>query len=344
VREQGTLELQIGELFMLGFRGRRIPQWVHNFAQEFGLGGVILFDYDFIDKKYERNIFNRAQVKQLCEEIHSLPSHPMIFIDQEGGKVRRLKEQYGFVPLPSAREFGRLTTSERLRFLRESYTQMHDVGIDVNLSPVVDLDINPDSPDVGSAERSYSAEPTVVEECVNLLVEVGGSVNLKLCLKHFPGTGGAKVNPHDHVMDLSDCLTNTQVNVFRTLLARVPMVLFSHGIVTQWEKGTPVCLSSSAVSKVRGWESNVYILTDDLQMQGIQQLMSTGEACQKAVRAGADLIIISNNMKDEQRQMPGFARDLRSACAKDTFMRAHAEASINRTRKLKANRAPRRAS
>jgi beta-N-acetylhexosaminidase len=329
------MELQIGELFMLGFRGPQIPGWMHDFAHEFGLGGVILFDYDCIDKKYERNIFNRPQVTQLCEQIHSLPSHPMTFIDQEGGKVRRLKEQCGFVPLPSARQFGRLTNSERIRFLRASYTQMREVGIDVNLSPVVDLDINPDSPDVGSTERSYSADPKVVEECVNLMVEVGCSVSLKLCLKHFPGTGGAKVNPHDHLMDLSDCLTDTQVNVFKTLLARVPMVLFSHGIVNQWEKSTPVCLSSVAVDKVRGWESNVHILTDDLQMQGVQKLMSTGEACLKAVRAGADLIIIANNMKDEQVQSAGFARDLRSACEKDSFMRAHAEAAINRTRKLK---------
>jgi beta-N-acetylhexosaminidase len=329
------MELQIGELFMLGFRGPQIPKWMHDFAYEFGLGGVILYDYDCIDKKYERNIFNPTQVKQLCEQIHSLPSHPLIFIDQEGGKVRRLKEQYGFVPLPSARQFGRLTAPERTRALRASYTQMREIGIDVNLSPVVDLDVNPDSPDVGSAQRSYSADPKVVEECVNSLVEVGSSISLKLCLKHFPGTGGAKVNPHDHVMDLSDCLTDTQVNVFKTLLARVPMILFSHGIVNQWETSTPVCLSSIAVSKVRDWRSDAYILTDDLQMQGVQKLMSSGDACVKAVRAGADLIIIGNNLRDEQQQAAGFAHSLRLACEKDLLMRVHAEASINRTRKLR---------
>jgi beta-N-acetylhexosaminidase len=330
------MSLQIGELFMLGFRGPQIPGWMHDFAREFGLGGVILFDYDCIDQKYVRNVFNPAQVKGLCEQIHFLPSQPLIFTDQEGGKVRRLKEQYGFEPLPSARQFGRLTGSERVQALRPSYSQMREVGIDVNLSPVVDLDINPDSPDVGSVQRSYSADPKVVEECVNALVEVSRSVNLKLCLKHFPGTGGAKVNPHDHIMDLSDCLTDAQVNVFKTLLSRVPMVLFSHGIVNQWEKNTPVCLSSVAVNRVRGWAPDAHILTDDLQMQGVQKQMSTGQACMKAVRAGADLIIIGNNMKDEQQHVAGFAHSLRSACEKDALMRAHAEASINRTRKLKS--------
>jgi beta-N-acetylhexosaminidase len=330
------MDLKIGELFMLGFRSPHIPSWMHDFAHEFGLGGVILFDYDCIDKKFERNVFSLAQVKELCEQIHSLPSTPLIFVDQEGGKVRRLKEEYGFVPLPSARQFGRLTPAQRLEALRPSYEQMREVGIDVNLSPVVDLDINPDSPDVGSVQRSYSADPKVVEACVSALTEVAHSVGLKLCLKHFPGTGGATVNPHDHVMDLSDCLTDVQVEVFKTLLGKVPMVLFSHGIVNQWDKDTPVCLSRFAVDKVRAFAPDAYILTDDLQMQGVQKLMTTGEACVKAVQAGADLIIIGNNLKDEQEDAAGFARDLRAACERDPLIRAHAAASIERTRKLKS--------
>jgi beta-N-acetylhexosaminidase len=96
-----------------------------------------------------------------------------------------------------------------------------------------------------------------------------------------------------------------------------------------------VCLSSIAVSKVRDWRSDAYILTDDLQMQGVQKLMSSGDACVKAVRAGADLIIIGNNLRDEQQQAAGFAHSLRLACEKDLLMRVHAEASINRTRKLR---------
>lgn len=330
------MPLPVGELFLLGFRGPRVPAWMRAFAREFGLGGVILFDYDCIDKKYERNIFDPAQLKALCADIHALPSRPLIFIDQEGGKVRRLKEERGFVPLPSARQFGRLTAIERLELLRPSYLQMRDLGVDVNLAPVVDLDINPDSPDVGSAQRSFSADPNIVEDCVAAIAEVARSVGLKLCLKHFPGTGGATVNPHDHVMDLSDCLTEAQVKVFENLLSRVPMVLFSHGVVHQWEKNTPVCLSAVAVDKLREWAPGAAILTDDLQMQGLQKLMSTGEACRRALRAGADLILIGNNMKDEQEQAAQFARDLRDACESDPLLRAHAEASIERTRRLKA--------
>jgi beta-N-acetylhexosaminidase len=330
------MDVPIGELFLLGFRGPQIPRWLRDFAAEFGLGGVILFDYDCIDAKFARNIFSPAQVEELCREIHALPSRPLIFIDQEGGRVRRLKEERGFAPLPSARAFGRMTQDERLAVLRPVYAEMRRLGIDVNLAPVVDLDINPNSPDVGSAQRSYSAAPEVVEQCAETTAHVARSVGLKLCLKHFPGTGGAKVNPHDHVMDLSDCLTEAQVDVFKRLLPRVSMVLFSHGVVNQWEKNTPVCLSSVAVNKARGYAPEAHILTDDLQMQGLQRLMPTGEACLRALRAGADLILIGNNLEDEQEQAVGFARDLRAACLGDSRMRAHAEASIARMSGLKA--------
>lgn len=328
--------LPVGELFLLGFRGARIPPWMRDFAHEFGLGGVILFDYDCIDRKYERNIFDPTQVKALCAEIHALPGHPLIFIDQEGGKVRRLKEDRGFKPLPSARQFGRMTALERLEVLRPAFLELRDLGIDVDLAPVVDLDINPDSPDIGSSQRSYSADPRVVEDCVAALAEVARSVGVKLCLKHFPGAGGAKVDPHDHVMDLSECLTEQQVKMFETLISRVPMTLFSHGMVDQWEKGAPVCLSSVAVDKLRRWAPEAIILTDDLQMQGVQKLMTTGEACRRALRAGADLILIGNNMKDEQDDSARFARDLREACEADPVSRANAEASLVRLRKARA--------
>jgi beta-N-acetylhexosaminidase len=326
---------KIGEFFMLGFRDASVPAWMKDFAREFGLGGAILFDYDCIRQKYERNIYGPAQTKDLCAEIHALASRPLIFIDQEGGRVRRLKEELGFAPLPSAEQFARLPPERQTDVARRSYRELRDLGIDVNLSPVVDVNANPESPDVGSAQRSYSTDPGVVESCAIRLIEIARSVGLKLCLKHFPGTGGASVNPHDHVMDLSDCLSEAQLGVFRNLLPADPMILFSHGIVRQWQKNTPVCLSSVAVDMVRGWSSDAYIVSDDLQMQGVQKLMSTNDACARALRAGLDLVIIGNNLMDEQNDAARFAENLILACERDPLMAAHAESAISRTQRLK---------
>src|ERR1700712_4854462 len=104
--------MQIGELFILGFFGKTIPAWLREFAERYGLGGVILFDYSWQTQKYDNNIESPEQVRRLCSEISRLPSSPMVFIDQEGGLVRRLKDSRGFKPLPSAREFNHLTSKE----------------------------------------------------------------------------------------------------------------------------------------------------------------------------------------------------------------------------------------
>ena len=88
--------MRIGELFILGFFGKTVPAWLEQFAARYGLGGAILFDYSCRTQQYDNNIESPEQVQLLCAQIAALPSGPMVFIDQEGGLVRRLKESRGF--------------------------------------------------------------------------------------------------------------------------------------------------------------------------------------------------------------------------------------------------------
>ena len=83
--------MRVGELFILGFFGKTVPAWLKQFASRYGLGGAILFDYSCRTQTYENNIESPEQVQRLCAEIAALPSGPMVFIDQEGGLVRRLR-------------------------------------------------------------------------------------------------------------------------------------------------------------------------------------------------------------------------------------------------------------
>src|SRR5688572_3075059 len=99
---------KVGELFMLGFVGPTLPSWLRDFEARFGLGGVILFDYDYQAKTYENNVRSVEQVRELNAQIAALPSRPLVFVDQEGGKVRRLKDKLGFAPLPSQKELAKL--------------------------------------------------------------------------------------------------------------------------------------------------------------------------------------------------------------------------------------------
>src|SRR6185369_14494887 len=202
--------MPIGELFILGFFGKTVPGWLKEFAARYGLGGVILFDYSCRTQAYDNNIESPEQVQRLCAEIAALPSGPMVFIDQEGGLVRRLKESRGFAPLPSAREFNHLARAQKRAILTASFAEMRRLGIHYDFAPVVDVDYNPDNPNIGRIERSYSADIAEVEANALLVSEVAREQRIGLCLKHFPGLGGALVDSHQEFIDISDSLTSEQ--------------------------------------------------------------------------------------------------------------------------------------
>src|SRR5207245_4904057 len=131
---QGS-HMAIGELFILGFFGKTVPVWLKEFAARYGLGGVILFDYSCRTQQYDNNIESPEQVQRLCREIAALPSGPMVFIDQEGGLVRRLKESRGFAPLPSAKESNHLAQDETRAILTGSFAELRRPGLQYDLGP-----------------------------------------------------------------------------------------------------------------------------------------------------------------------------------------------------------------
>ena len=164
--------MPIGELFILGFFGKTVPAWLKQFAARYGLGGVILFDYSCRTQQYDNNVESPEQVHHLCREIAALPSGPMVFIDQEGGLVRRLKESRGFAPLPSAKEFNQLAPDVKRAILAASFAEMRRLGVHYDFAPVIDVDYNPENPNIGRIKRSFSADIAEVEANALLASEV----------------------------------------------------------------------------------------------------------------------------------------------------------------------------
>lgn len=316
----------IGQHFILGFRGDHIPDWLKHFADQFSLAGVILFDYNCQTKEYDDNIKNPDQLMRLCTEIHQLPGRPLIYIDQEGGKVRRLKESKGFKPLPSQEAMNQFSKEERLFYLKPAFQEMKELGIDVNLAPVVDLNFNPENPDIGKVERSYSSQADKVIENFQLINQVACDTKVGLCLKHFPGLGGATVNSHWELTDISDSIDETQLQLFDQLVKEIfgHSTLVSHGMINQWDPEAPASISPIALAKLRASSVDALILTDDIQMHGLQKKMSTLEACKKALSHEVDLICLGNNILDEQDQMISLAQNLNNHFdSSETFLEKH---------------------
>jgi beta-N-acetylhexosaminidase len=330
------VSVPVGEHFVLGFRGFAIPDWVREFEREFGLGGLILFDRD-VERGGPRNIEGPDQVRALCAEIHSLTSHPLVLIDQEGGKVRRLKPAAGFRELPSAADFAQLPPGEARRLARESFAEMKQLGIDFDLAPVVDLNTNPLNPNIGAIGRSFSADPEVVRRCVRLLSDEARAVGLGLCLKHYPGLGGATVDSHLALTDITSAFSDAQRELFVELCGETfgSAILLSHGLVRSWDERFPVSVSEPAIRALRAALPDALLVTDDLQMKGLQAICTTEVASLRALAAGIDLLCIGNNLLVQQDECFRVAAQLRAQLASDAALAGLLARSRERIRSRK---------
>jgi beta-N-acetylhexosaminidase len=330
--------MQIGELFILGFFGKTVPVWLKEFAARYSLGGAILFDYSCRTQQYDNNVESPEQVQRLCAEIAALPSNPMVFIDQEGGLVRRLKESRGFAPLPSAKEFNHLAPDRKRAILTASFAEMHRLGIHYDFAPVVDVDYNPENPNIGGIKRSFSADIAEVEANALLANEVARAQRIGLCLKHFPGIGGAVMDSHQEFMDISDAFIPEQEELFYSLAPKMfgDAVLVSHAIVRQWDKDRPMTLSAAGLGRLRKRLPDTLLITDDMQMQGLQKALGTREASLQSLKAGMDMLCIGNNLFDQEQEMAAIAECVKQGLGDRTLSGSAIEKSIARVARRKA--------
>ena len=326
---------RLGELFVLGFRGLTLPAWLREFAAAYGLGGVVLFDYDVATRKRGRNISDPQQLQHLCRELSSLPSRPLICIDQEGGRVRRLREACGFQSYPSAVVFNAMSDAEKISCTQRSFAEMQALGIHYNLAPVIDINTNPDNPDIGRQQRAWSACEQEIEHNLRLVGQVARAVNLGLCAKHYPGIGGSTVNSHDEVMALT--LNDVQLELFYRATQELhgEALLLSHGYVKQWDTVRPVSISPTAVMHLRARCPATLLVTDDLQMQGLRQRFSAEEAIASAVQAGVDWLLMGNNLLLEEEHAFRWVEGVQTMMTDNFPLQEQVRASLGRIAKRK---------
>src|SRR5512137_863579 len=161
-----SLEEKIAQMLLVGFRGTALDgsEPIARDLRDLGIGGVVLFDRDVLLKTYGRNVTSPGQLTALTASIRSLArTPPFVSVDQEGGNVARLKPSCGFPATVTARSLGQLDDLGVTRTHATSIAAtLWENGLGVNFAPVVDLDVNPDSPAIGRYGRSFSPDPVLV--------------------------------------------------------------------------------------------------------------------------------------------------------------------------------------
>ncbi len=313
------LRQKIGRLLIVGFRGTTLPAGnpIRTALEAGELGGVVLFDRDHLTNTAGRNITSPAQLGALTDAVHAaaikgpLGGNVLIAVDQEGGKVARLNPTDGY---PATESEAALGAAGDLAHTTDAATLMAitlvGAGIDLNLAPVVDLDINPTNPAIGALDRSFSADPAIVVAQATAVIGAYHSAGVKCAIKHFPGEGSATGNTDNGIVDVTKTWTETELQPFTQLVAAgLPdIVMVGHIVNGQLDTDHPASLSKATVTDVLrtkvGWKGPV--VSDDMQAPAITQAFGSDEAIALALDAGVDLLLFAN----QQVYDPQIARNL----------------------------------
>ncbi|MXY71873.1 MAG: glycoside hydrolase family 3 [Dehalococcoidia bacterium] len=339
-----SLEDAVGQMLLIGFPGERLDEETVALLEDIAPGGVILFDYDLPSGGAKpRNITSPEQLRALIDELQAQADIPyFIAIDVEGGLINRLKPAYGFsIDLPSHQALGAGTAAATGAAASASAAELHELGINWNLAPVVDVNVFPESPAIGALERSFSAEPEVVAAHAEAFAEAHGAAGVISSLKHFPGHGSAAGDTHLGVTDVTSSFErDDELAPYRQLIedGYEDAVMTAHIVNRDLDpSGRPATLSTAIVTGLLreelGFEG--VILSDDMQMGAIVEQYSLERAAVEAIKAGVDVILIANQLSDDRTEVYRVKQAILDAVAAGEISEDRIYESVERILELK---------
>ena len=304
-----TLREKIGQLLLLGFKGSTAADTgrIVRDLQEHAIGSVILFDLDMtgtIDggAPGRRNIESPAQVRDLVAHLQAQARWPLLVsIDQEGGRVNRLKPAYGFPESVSHEELGaRDDLAETRRQAELTARTLAAAGINWNLAPVVDLDANPDNPIIKGKRRSFAADPEKAARHAAAFVEGHRAHGVLTCLKHFPGHGSAMGDTHLGFVDVTQTWHERELVPFERLIAagRCDSVMSAHVFHAGLDPEVPSTMSRAVITGILRERLGFagVVTSDDMEMKAITSRYGLEKSVPAALAAGVDVLCFGNNL------------------------------------------------
>ena len=299
-----TLDQKIATMFVLGFYGTVVDsnsKIVHDICKE-GLGGVLLFERHPTRHNRAKNINSPAQLKRLTKRLSSSCAHqPLIAVDQEGGKVQRLKRKDGFYGrYAKASKLGRKTMDVAKKEYQKMARELRSVGINFNLAPVADMAVNRQNRVIYKLGRSYGSRADRVALFDKIFINAMHRQKILTSLKHFPGHGSSLKDSHKGFVDISQTWSKKELEPFRQVIrsGKADSVMVAHVFNRNIDKRYPASLSRNAVNGLLrgklGYQG--VVITDDLQMYAISKHYSLREAIRLAINAGVDILLFGNQL------------------------------------------------
>ena len=297
-----SLDIKIGQMLLIGYPGPELDSTVLKEVREGKVGAIILFEKNV--PKSTTAFYTLKKVLWTYQQAATIPL--LVTIDQEGGRVNRLKDKYGFPKSITAQASGKATTLDSVRFNAESIaSNLAGLGFNVNFAPVVDVAVTPNNPAIVKPGRSFSPNPDSVTLLAREYIKPHRRFGVITVLKHFPGHGSAQEDTHFGIADVTNTWTEAELKPYKELLrdGYVDAVMSAHIVNRKLDpQGYPGTMSSrmvdSLLRKKLGYDGVVF--SDDMQMHAISKQYGLEEAVKRAVKAGIDILCFSNNIQNTE--------------------------------------------
>jgi len=310
------------DILGIGLTGKTLTELERRILREDSPYAVVLFG---------RNIGGVRQLRDLVAEVKSIAARPPVFmIDEEGGRVDRLRN---LVPgLPSAEAFGE---GERAEEMAEWHGRVIGMAlryfdVESNLAPVVD--ISGELPPKGLERRTFGRSPEAVIQLAGAFIRGQDSMGVASCLKHFPGIGIGSADPHygATVIDVSlETLEQRDLVPFCALGNPAGAVMIGHGTYPQLDDpDLPATLSRRLTTDLLRNECGFtgVAVSDDMEMHAVSDLGSYEEITELALMAGNDVILFCSHTE----RVPDLQRFLRRRVEESEAVRRQLDEAVRR--------------
>ena len=292
---------KVGQLFMVGFDGLEPDAVIGRLIREQRVGGVILF---------RRNVHTPAQVSALCRRLQEINAEVsevplLIALDQEGGMVMRIEQ--GVTPIPAAMAFqaaGSVYDCEQMNFVNGD--EMRQLGVNMLLAPVLDVNNNPLNPVIGV--RAYGEDADTVIEYGIAAMRGQRRAGVIVTAKHFPGHGDTAVDSHYAMASVphsQERLRSVELAPFRAAIADgVDAIMTAHVAFPAFERDAslPATLSRKVLTGLLREEMGYdgAVISDCLEMGAISEGVGVAAGAVATLLAGTDIVLVSHR-EDRQR-------------------------------------------
>jgi beta-N-acetylhexosaminidase len=285
----------VARMFAVGFPSTETTPDMRDLIDR-GLGGAVLF---------KRNFADGQRFADLCAQLKTLAGRPFITcIDQEGGRVTRLGKP--FTQIPSMRIIGSHANAAMAREIGQLMaSELRAANIDMNLSPVLDVDTNPANPVIG--DRSFGRSVQTVMHLGLAMIDGLQSTGIAACAKHFPGHGDTSQDSHYDLPRLPHAMSRLQeielLPFVKATEAGVAAIMTAHVIFEAIDDQYPATMSKQVLDgllrKQIGFDG--VIVSDDLGMNAIAGNYDLEHVVIRCTNAGVDLFLMAHDAEQQNR-------------------------------------------